>query len=94
MSESSPYRLGTAWRVVQRPDHVVIEDASGVALAHIFFDPSDKPDRALGQLTRSEALAAAHRMVAAQDAKIAIRRATERIEAGGHELGKTMRKLH
>lgn len=94
MSESSPYRLETPWHVVEKPDHFIIEDASGVALAHITFAPARGPHLAPGQMTRSEALAAAHRMVAAQDTKLAIRRVAERIEAGERELSRTSRKLH
>jgi hypothetical protein len=45
-------------------------------------------------MSRSEAMAAVNRMVAAQDAKIAIRRAAERIKAGERELSRTSRKLH
>jgi hypothetical protein len=94
VSESSPYRLETPWRVVEKPDHFVVEDASGFALAHIFFAPAEESNGAPGQMTRSGALAVANRMVAVQEAKLAIRRAAERIEAGERELSRTSRKLH
>ncbi|MFC5555337.1 hypothetical protein [Methylobacterium iners] len=94
MSESSPYRLDTPWRVVEKSDCFVIEDASGVALAHIAFVPAGGPHLATGQMSRSEALATVNSMLAAQERKIAIRRAAERIEAAERELSWTSRKLH
>ncbi|MBX9934469.1 MAG: hypothetical protein K2Y56_23630 [Methylobacterium sp.] len=94
MNESSQYRVEIPWRVVEKPDHVVIEDASGVALAHIAIDPNRRPDGTPGQMTRSEALAVAQGMVADQDRNAAILRVSEMIAANQRELSGRSRTYH
>ena len=94
MSESSRYRVETAWRVVENPNHFVVLDASGVALAHIAFNPNLRPNVAPGQMTRTEALSVAQGMVADQDKKVAISRASEMIASSQHEPGGINRRNH
>lgn len=82
------------WRVVEKPNHFAVLDASGVALAHIAFDPNRRLDLTPGQMTRSEALSVAQGMVADQDKKLAILRISEMIAANQYELSSVSRKSH
>lgn len=93
MSENGPFRLTTPWRVVERKDCFVVEDGSGLVLAHIFF--ADEQRRgATGQMSRDEAFGTATRLTAAQDARLALRKAAEKIEIAQHALTASLHSVH